>query len=255
MIKKLVRRHRLVAVPLLFAMGGVVLPWHQPAVQSGVADPPTQIIVKEATSTIQGVSLEWLEGQAGKHPIDGYIIERSRANSGFTFVARVEKISLKYLDAEGKSGDTYHVFAEDDQKPAQRSASSQPIVAAPAKPGEAVLVATSPRQASVDQTVAPGTRADMLQRFITQAFTDFDTALHRHDLKSARGTLTILQDYLRQALTLLPQLSADQRTPLIDACKQNLGVFETNAHTLTEQDQMDSLVVIAGCDAVVNSAR
>lgn len=255
MIKTLVRRHRLVAVPLLFAMGGVALPWHQPAIQSDVVDPPTQIIVKGATSTIQGVYLEWLEGQAGKHPIDGYIIERNRANSDFTFVARVEKISLSYLDAEGQPGDAYRVFAQDDQKPAKRSAASQPIVVTPAKPGEAVLATTSPPQAKIDQTAAPGTKADTLQKFITQAFTDFDTALNRRDTESARGKLTILQNYLRQALTLFPQLSPAQKMLLVNTCNQNLGVFEANAHTLTEQDQMDSLLVIAGCGAIVDSAQ
>lgn len=259
MLKSLVRRHRLVALPIFLVMGSAVLPWHQPGIHSNVIDPPAQIIIKNAISTDRGIQLEWLEGQPGKHPIKGYVVERGRANSGFTLIARVEKSSLKYLDAEGQPGDAYRVFAEDDQKPAKRSAASMSVVATPLKPGGAVLTATSTLNTTgpsiISQIAEPDVKADSLQKFITQAFIDFDTALNRHDMESARDRLIILQDYLRQALTLLPHLPPAQKIPLVNVCNQNVGIFEANAHTLTDQDQMDSMLVIAGCDAIVDSAE
>lgn len=259
-IKSLIDHYWLFTLLFLLALGSLVLPWRQTYTKRQVSILPSSVVVDQAIVIDQGVQVNWLEAQAGAHPIGGYIIERSRSSgSDFIFIARVEKISLEYLDTEGQAGDKYRIIAEDDQRPAGRSPASEQLVAAPAKPGSIVVLAPAAQvlgtSTALDQASTPNTKAVALRDRMTQAFAGFDAALAGGNTTSARSVLHAIQDYQRQVLSLFPWLSSAEKISLARTCAEQSGIFEINLHVLAEDDQLDGMMVLAGCDAIQDGAK
>jgi hypothetical protein len=254
-------RYRLFALLFLVGLGALAFPWHQMQTKNTGHIPPTRVIMDQALVIDQGVQLNWLEAQAGTYPVGGYVIERSRGGSDFERVARVEKISLEYLDANGQDGDTYRVIAEDSHRPISRSPVSELVVAAPAKPGDTVVISPPLSQkvlgtsTALDQASTPEAKAAALQSLMTKGFIEFDAAAADKDDTSAKTILNTLQEYHRQILSLWPQVPSAQKASLAQACTEHSGIFGTNLYLLAERDQLDGLLVLAGCDAIRDGIR
>ncbi|MDN5274987.1 MAG: hypothetical protein JWP06_888 [Candidatus Saccharibacteria bacterium] len=97
--------------------------------------------------------------------------------------------------------------------------------------------------------------AVIAQANITQTFAQFDESLSRGDTNVAEVALTMLRSYQQQVLILLPRLSIDRKVSLARICSENRDIFETDLHILPEHDQMDGMLVLAGCQAIEGGAR
>lgn len=248
-----IRRYRTVALLSLFVILGAL--WLQPQpVKPANAASPTPVHLTQAVVLDQGVHIKWQPGQAGSHPVAGYLIERRRHN-GFEQIARVEAWSSSYLDADGHIGDTYRIIAEDGQHKPNRSAASDSIVAIPAKPGDTVVRSTYSPQVlgaseTSDQAKSAAEKVTQLSQELSKGFTSLDEALGRNATASVSSHLNALQEYQRQALSLLPQLSPSQKKTLAQTCADHMPVLETNLHRMIEADQLDGMLVLAGCNAL-----
>lgn len=252
MIKKLIRRHWLVAMIFIIGMSGLIISLHIGKVGSVTTFSPAQVVAISAIVVDQGVRVEWLESQAGTYPIGGYIIERERDGS-VVLIGRVEKTTHDYIDTEGQVGDTYRIIAEDDQLPAAQSVASQPIVANRARPGSAVLAATSYR--TPDLLLAGDDAVTTLRDAIAQAFAAFDDALSQKNAQAAKDQLAALYAYQQQAMSLQAGLKVYEKSLFAQVCMDNLNIFEANLHTLTDQDLMSGMLVLAACNALQDGAQ
>lgn len=251
----LIRRYAFVFVLFLGLLGAIVLPRGHLYSDSAVVRTPAPVIPEKATVIDQGVAVRWFPAQHGTRPISGYVIERSRHASTFVRIARVEKFSSEYIDADGRTGDTYRIIAEDTQQPVQRSRPGEVVTAAPARPGSNVIYTPQSKRVlgvatALAQADSPDAKAAILQNLLTQAFTQFDTALAGKDFTTAREQLIALQNYQRQILTLWPQLTAAQKVAAAQPCTSHIDVFETNTYLLSEREQLDGALVQAGCTAI-----
>lgn len=246
MIKAFLRRHRLLALPLLIVIGSLMLPWGRLSAETDTSV-PAKVIAKEAIVIDQGVQISWLAAQPGTHSIGGYVIEKNQ-DGGFKPLARVEKVSLSYIDSDGMIGDTYRIIAEDIQQPPKHSPASDQLTATLKKPGSTFLITTA-----YGSTGAGNTTPEALQSLLVQAFTELDKALiHRAPIEKY---LNALQSYQKQVLGLFPQLPASQKTILAKTCADQMPMFEAAMHTMPEHNRMDGLLVHAGCDAIQDAAR
>lgn len=256
---KFARRYKLIALLFLVAtLASTAFYWHRSYPNTSADIPPAKVIIDQAIVIDQGVQITWLEAQPGTRPISGYVIERKRADGDFTYIAYVENVFSEYLDAEGQTKDVYRVIAEDNYQPGRRSPVSEHVVAEKAKDGNTVArvnVSTRVLGAStiVDQAETPDAKADVLQKLITQTFTDLDNALANANTDD--NYLDVLQNYQRQALVLWPQLSSDKKTSLAYACATQLSSFGTNLYKLPQDKLMDGMLVLAGCNAIVEGAE
>lgn len=251
---KLLHRYGLAAVPFLVLIVGIF--WSLAVTsthKSTQASPPTKVIMQQATITDQGIQLSWLPAQAGGHPISGYVIERKHT-SGYKTAGRVEASSLSYIDNDGRVGDIYRIIAEDTQQPAMRSASSETLAATRTEPGSSVKVAAAAPSQVLGFTT-PSNEPSVLQQNLSLGFTTFDTLLTNHDLQASRTTLTALQKNQQHILAILPNLPADQKAAFAAICTSNAAIFDANLHLLPEADQMDGMIVVAGCNAIQAGAQ
>ena len=250
-----IRRHWLAILLFSLILTSLTVPWRVKDKPSNVAIPPSPVIVEQAVVIDQGVSVTWLEAQPGTYPVGSYVIERGRGSSGFKRIARVDDSFLKYLDAEGRTGDAYRIIAEDTRHPAERSDVSEAVVASPALPGN-VAVTTAPVHHTLGISTAgtPDTGADELQKLMARAFVEFDAALARNNVAAARNHLNELQNYQRHILFLVKQLSPAWKVSLANVCAEQADMFRTNLYLLPESDQLDGMIVTAGCDAIREAA-
>jgi hypothetical protein len=249
------RRYRLIITLLLVTLGGIALPKASVFERSALAVQPTAVIPKKAVVIDQGVALAWFPARPAAHPIGGYVIERNRQGGGFTRIARAEAVFSEYLDADGRSGDTYRIITEDNQRPARRSKESEPMTAAPARPGSNVVFMPQTEHVlgtstTVEQASSPDARVILLQNLLSQAYATFDRAVAHNNQEVARGQLMVMQDYQRQILRLWSQLSVGQKTSAAQLCKNNTDIFDANAFLLPEEDQLNIALVQAGCVAI-----
>lgn len=251
------RRYRLTLLLLLVCVLGMGMMFTGRSGQQHTKAtlPPAQVIVGQAVVVDQGVRLDWLAAQPGTHPVGGYLIERRRDNGSFTHIARVEKISLHYLDAEGKTGDVYRVIALDDRQPAGRSAPSASVLATAAKPGSTVVIESSSGLNVLGLTTpveSGGVEKKIvtLQEHMARLFAALDADLARNNFAAVNSHLTALQDYQRQILNAWPRLSPDQKRASTEVCIKHEAIFEANLHVLPERAQLNGMLVAAGCSAM-----
>lgn len=225
--------------------------------------PPTRVIIVRAKVTSLGVQIDWLPAQAGTYKIGGYIIERNHRTMSFEQIGRVENGSRNFIDSGGQPGDAYRIIAEDEQKPAHHAIASEQTVAVMPKAGELITVAPADvaqatrnvLDASTDHPSSPDMRAATLQHHIVEIFSQFDTAVARHDFTETPRTLNRLQDYYRQILFIFRQLSPAQQLSLRLTCQQQAGPLEADLALLPENYQMDGLLVKAECEAIQDAAE
>lgn len=241
------------ALFILFAAAGALIYRQPPSASENLfVVTPTPVVLEQAEVIAQGVRVSWLKSQPGLHPINGYIVERSRDGRAFERIARTEAVFLEYVDADGRAGDTYRIFAEDSGHPAGRSPASDLVIATTPKPGTTVIRA--PASVATHVLGASSTQIDLLQKLIAQTFTDVDTALSRNNLSAAQEHLHNLHMYQRQILSLWPQLETAQKTSLAQVCANQAELFEANLHRLSEDSQFDGMLVLAGCSVMQDGA-
>lgn len=224
--------------------------WRQPVNDPSETSAP--VIVTQAKVISQGVHVTWLGAQSTSTTIHGYTVQRSRSGSDFTRIAQVTKESLQYLDADGRSGDRYRILAEGSQ----RSKPSEPITARSPKPGSNIVAASLPNSRVLGsatpsgQASTPADQANSLRFAADTAFVRLATAVADHNFTEAASYLHALQSYQRESLLLLPDLSSAEKSSLLQVCANHVASLEATLHVLPEENQMDGMLVKAGCDAM-----
>ncbi|HJP81284.1 MAG TPA: hypothetical protein VJ841_02745 [Candidatus Saccharimonadales bacterium] len=250
--RSIVRRYRLLVIPFFVMVCALWLAWPRGNTSLLEVQAPARVVVRSATVVPQGVQVAWIEAEAGTRPIGGYIVERSRDSRAFTRIASTEKTSLRYLDVEGRKGDVYRVTAVDDSTPREYSGASDSVVAEEAKPGSVIDVASGISRNYDALTTQATDQSSALQQRISRAFQEFDTAVSQKDFDAARRQLPSLQN----ELTVLLSVRDRAEWALVSrVCTQYEAAFETDAHLLSEDDQMDIRLIQAQCGALTEEDR
>ncbi|HEY5695703.1 MAG TPA: hypothetical protein VIQ80_02615, partial [Candidatus Saccharimonadales bacterium] len=192
-----------------------------------------------------------------------YLIQKRSQNGAFTTIDQVGADSLSYIDTSGKAGDAYKIIAEDNQDPATDSAPSDLAVATAEEPGSSVVVVppdNSPASGNVDSTPTPPTGASdqpltsdtiaPLQTSTAQHVAALDSAVSKNDTTKSQSALTSLQGAQQQILSSFPHLTTPQKQAFAKSCQQQLPILEPAVTLLPENNQVDGLLVLAGCDAI-----
>jgi hypothetical protein len=256
-MKTFAKRHRLVLPTFLIVLVGILFPWQHFAYANddNSSIPPTQVIINEANVSGQGVYISWLEAQSGSFPIARYIIERSSDGNKFTQIGVVDKNIHIFTDPIGKDENVYQIIAEDNQKPAHRSLKSEPVASAAPQAGANAIIMpkTTIKNPSDDQPL--DAKIAELQNLSSQAARKIGTLLTSKDDGTLSANLTSLQQYQRQILSLMPQLSLAQKTAVSQATTEQSGLITAKLYLLPSDLQMDGLVVQAGYQAIRDTAQ
>lgn len=250
-MRAIIRRYRLLVIPFLVIAGFGCLSWPQHTSPLSEMRAPARVVVRSAIVVPQGVQVAWIKAEAGTRPVGGYSIERRRDNGAFIRIASVGETSLRYLDAEGRSGDAYRVTAIDSGTPIEYSGASEVIVAEGPKPGSTVDI-TPGVVRNYDALAMQMSSQSNASQHISQAFHAFDDALSRKDFDAARAQLPGLHNGLT---TVLSVRDRSEWVSASEVCRQFEAPFEASAHLLPEDAQMDTLLVQADCTALKEAAE
>jgi hypothetical protein len=244
-----------VALLLLLLLGSVLLFGTNPKKNdTSTSLGPARVIIGKAAIVDQGVQLNWLAGQPGTYPLDGYSVQRSRAGSSYQQIAFVDKQILTFLDADGRRGDKYRVLSRDVESKARYSKPSDTVVAAPVEPG-AVSYTDTPHTGVLGASTAaeagtPTEKVIALLALSSQTTNAFDKAVDNKDMATAGGLLRDIQVLDRQMLALLPQVPKAQQMAAAQGCEAQTTIVQTNLYVLPESVQMDGVMAMAGCNAI-----
>ncbi len=227
---------------------------------------PAQVVSSDAQVLEPGVEVSWLEAAAGAHPIERYIIERSRGGEVFVEIAQAETNSRSYIDSDGHTGDLYRIEAEDDQTPPGRSLLGEPVTAravtagdihvGPVQPSRPLTPAAPAHTAYSD--IAADTAVDSLDGeasvpAATAANTQslvFDSALKGKSGQHVMSAIRQLSSDNQELLKVFARLNRAQRNTANSSCIRQGRFMEADLHILPDVSEMDGLLAIAACHAI-----
>ncbi len=220
--------------------------------------PPSTVTVDRALFTDgRGVEVSWLESDDGSSPIENYIVERSRDNSGFKVIGQTEKTARSYLDNEGQIGDQYRVIAEDSQKPASHSPDSEIALAVNDSPGtdheELGGIQPALKTAHSMPNLNTSTQ-EAVEKHTSDILNSLDKALSGNKQDRPDYLINELQLLNRRGLALLPSLTPQRQTAMARDCQLQSDGLEANYHILPESAQFDGLLAQAACEAIQDIA-
>jgi hypothetical protein len=261
MLKSLLYRYRIVAGLFLIVILLATLPRLSVRAEESTT-PPAKVIVEQAIVIDRGVKITWLAGQPGTYPLSGYYIERKTLGSNFNSIGHVQSTSntsYDFVDISGRTGDIYQVIAEDNQHPTSTSNSSE-MTAGPVRAGDSAVLVTRPAQALSTQVLGSQTfvtdeKSATLQSLLVKEFSDFDVAVSGNKTFLAEDILNFIQDYQRQTLLLFPSLSTARKSSLIRTCLDQTRFLEADLALLPESDQLNGMLVQAGCQSMQDATQ